>query len=288
MEVELMRVAILGTGKMGGAIARHLHDLGHDLTLWNRTRSRAEALGVGKVAASPAEAVKQAEVVISILTDASAVRSAYLGDGGAANAAKEQVFIEMSTAGPDVIKEVQPAIERTGAKFVECPVMGRITAMETGKGFLLAAGDDEAVERARPVLEAIGEMRRIKDAETAAKLKLIANTGLVVISALAAEVLAAGAAAGVDREDVFWVLTRFAPLLAGRRAGFIEHRHEPVTFALRDAAKDLRLATEVYHRAGAFTPLADATTELYERAAKTAGDLEMSAIVTVYENQGAG
>jgi len=288
MEVELMRVAILGTGKMGGAIARHLHDLGHDLTLWNRTRSRAEALGVGKVAASPAEAVKQAEVVISILTDASAVRSAYLGDGGAANAAKEQVFIEMSTAGPDVIKEVQPAIERTGAKFVECPVMGSITAMETGKGFLLAAGDDEAVERARPVLEAIGEMRRIKDAETAAKLKLIANTGLVVISALAAEVLAAGAAAGVDREDVFWVLTRFAPLLAGRRAGFIEHRHEPVTFALRDAAKDLRLATEVYHRAGAFTPLADATTELYERAAKTAGDLEMSAIVTVYENQGAG
>ncbi len=283
-----MRVAILGTGKMGGAIARHLHDLGHDLTLWNRTRSRAEALGVGKVAASPAEAVKQAEVVISILTDASAVRSAYLGDGGAANAAKEQVFIEMSTAGPDVIKEVQPAIERTGAKFVECPVMGSITAMETGKGFLLAAGDDEAVERARPVLEAIGEMRRIKDAETAAKLKLIANTGLVVISALAAEVLAAGAAAGVDREDVFWVLTRFAPLLAGRRAGFIEHRHEPVTFALRDAAKDLRLATEVYHRAGAFTPLADATTELYERAAKTAGDLEMSAIVTVYENQGAG
>jgi 3-hydroxyisobutyrate dehydrogenase-like beta-hydroxyacid dehydrogenase len=283
MEVDLMLVAILGTGKMGGAIARHLHELGHDLTLWNRTRSRAEALGVGKVAATPAEAVKQAEVVISILTDASAVRSAYLGDGGAAGAAKDQVFIEMSTAGPDVIKEVQPAIERTGAKFIACPVMGSITAMETGKGILLAAGDDEAVERARPVLEAIGEMRRIKDAETAAKLKLIANTGLAVINALVAELLAAGEAAAVDTADVFWVLTRFVPAVAARRAGFVEHRHEPVTFALRDAAKDLRLATGVYRQSGAFTPLADTAKELYERAAKTSGDLEVSAIVTVYE-----
>ena len=120
------------------------------------------------------------------------------------------------------------------------------------------------------------------------KLKLIANTGLTAISALAAELLAAGAAAGVDPEDVFWVLTRFAPVLAARRAGFMEHKHEPVTFALRDAAKDIRLATDVYHRAGAFTPLADTTKDLYDRAAKTAGDLEMSAIVTVYETQTAG
>ena len=283
-----MRVAILGTGKMGGAMAKRLTETGHELTLWNRTRSRAEALGMGRVASTPAEAVKDVDVVISILTDAPAVRSAYLGDGGAAGTARDQVFIEMSTAGPDVVKEVQPAIERAGAKFIECPVMGSITAMETGKGILLAAGDDEAVERARPVLEAIGEMRRMKDAETAAKLKLIANTGLTVISALAAEVLAAGAAAGVDREDVFWVLTRFAPVLAGRRAGFIEHKHEPVTFALRDAAKDLQLATDVFRRAGAFTPLADAAKELYERAAKTSGDLEMSAIVTAYEKPEAG
>jgi 3-hydroxyisobutyrate dehydrogenase-like beta-hydroxyacid dehydrogenase len=288
MEVDLMRVAILGTGKMGGAIARHLHELGHDVTVWNRTRSRAEALGVGTVSATPAEATKQAEVVISILTDASAVRTAYLGDGGAAGAAKDQVFIEMSTAGPDVIKEVQPAIERTGAKFIACPVSGSIASMETGKGILYAAGDDEAIDRARPVLDAMGEMRRMKDPQSAATLKLIANTTLTGVSALAAEMLAAGDAAGLDAEDVFWVITRFAPVIAGRRAGFIEHRFEPVTFALRDAVKDLRLATDVFHRAGAFTPLADTTRELYERAATTAGDLEMSAIVTVYDKKEAG
>jgi len=153
-----MQVAILGTGKMGGSIAKRLHAAGHELTLWNRTRSRAEALGLGRVVATPAEAVRGAEVVISILTDATAVRGAYLGGNGAASAARDQVFIEMSTAGPDVVREVKPAVERSGAKFIGCPVMGSTTAMEAGKGILFAAGDDAAITRARPVLEALGEV----------------------------------------------------------------------------------------------------------------------------------
>jgi 3-hydroxyisobutyrate dehydrogenase-like beta-hydroxyacid dehydrogenase len=278
-----MRVAILGTGKMGGAMARRLNAEGNDLTLWNRTRKRAKALGVGRVAATPASAVENAEVVISMLTDADAIRAAYLGEAGAVKGVRDQVFIEMSTAGPDVVKELQPAIERAGGKFVECPVLGSIAAMETGKGLLFAAGDDAALERARPVLEALGEVRRIKDTESAAKLKLIANTVLMGVSALAAEVLAAGAAAGVDTEDVFWVLTRFAPALGVRRAGYVDHRYEPVTFALRDAVKDLRLAADLFERVGASTPLTAKTKELFEKAAETAGDLDLSAISTVYE-----
>jgi 3-hydroxyisobutyrate dehydrogenase-like beta-hydroxyacid dehydrogenase len=278
-----MQVAILGTGKMGGAIARRLDAEGHELTLWNRTRKRAEALGLGRVAATPAEAVEGAEVVISILTDAGAIRAAYLDKSGAVNAARNQVFVEMSTAGPDVVQELQPAIEKAGAKFVECPVLGSVSAMETGKGILFAAGDDAALERARPVLAAIGEVRRISDPESAAKLKLIANTILMGLSALAAEVMTAGAAAGVDTEDVFWVLTRFAPALGARRSGFVEHRYEPVTFALRDGVKDLRLATELFERVGAATPLTAITKELFEKAAETAGELDLSAISTVYE-----
>jgi 3-hydroxyisobutyrate dehydrogenase-like beta-hydroxyacid dehydrogenase len=280
-----MRVAILGTGKMGGAIARRLNESGHELVLWNRTKSRAETLGMGRVASAPADAVKEADVVVSILTDAEAVRAAYLGEGGAAKAARSQVFIEMSTAGPEIAIEVKAAVERAGAKFVECPVSGSIGAMEGGKGILYAAGDDAAIERARPVLDALGEMRRIDDPESAAKLKLIANTMLAGVSALGAELLAAGKSAKVDTEDVFWVLNRFAPVLGARRAGYVEHRYEPVTFALRDAAKDLRLATEVYRKAGAATPITDTAKELYDRAAKTAGDLDMSAIMTAYEKQ---
>ena len=170
-----MRVAILGTGKMGGAMARRLKSEGDELTLWNRTRERAEALGVGRVAATPAEAVENAEIVISMLTDADAVRAAYLGDGGAAKAAKNQVFVEMSTAGPAITSEIAPHIEKSGARLVEAPVLGSIGAVEGGKLLILAAGDREAIERARPVLEALGEVRVVGDLGSAASLKLVAN-----------------------------------------------------------------------------------------------------------------
>lgn len=278
-----MKVGILGTGKMGGAIARRLAATGHEVVLWNRTRSKAEALGIGRVMSTPAEVVREAVVVISILTDADAVRATYLGEGGAASAARDQVFVEMSTAGPEVVNEVAPVVESAGARFIESPVLGSIPAMETGKGLLFTSGDQDAIERARPVLEAIGELHPIGDRRSAAALKLVANTMLTAVTALAAELMAAGTAAGIDKEEVFWVLNRFVPYLAARRAGFLEHRYEPVTFAVRDALKDLKLATEMYRRTGTQTPLAAATRELYERAARSVGDLDLSAIAIVYE-----
>jgi 3-hydroxyisobutyrate dehydrogenase len=278
-----MRVGILGTGKMGGAMARRLNGAGHELTLWNRTPERAQALGVGKVATTPAEAVASADVVISMLTDADAVRAAYLGQAGAIAAAQRQVFVEMSTAGPDVAKEIAPAIERAGAQFVEAPVLGSVGAVEAGTLIVLASGGEAAIERARPVLEALGEVRRLGEVGSSAKLKLVANSMIAGVSALAAELLAAGTAAGLSAEDVFSVLSRVAPVLNARKTGFVEHRYEPVTFALRDALKDVRMATELYERVGAQAPLTGKVKELYERAASTVGDLDMSAIATVYD-----
>lgn len=282
-----MRVAILGTGKMGGAMARRLKSTGNELTLWNRTRERAEALGVGTVAATPVEAAAGAEVVISMLTDANAVRAAYLGADGAAKVAQGNVFVEMSTAGPDIARELAPLIEKAGGQFVEAPVLGSIGAVESGTLIIFAAGREAAIERARAVLKDLGEVRFVGDIGNAASLKLVANSMLAGVSALAAELQSAGTAARLSPEDVFWVLSRIAPVLNARKAGFVEHRYEPVTFALRDAVKDLRLALDLYERTGATPPLIKATKELYERAAKTAGDLDMSAIATLYERKSA-
>ena len=189
----------------------------------------------------------------------------------------------MSTAGTDVAKEVAPAIERAGAQFVEAPVMGSIGAVESGAVVVLAAGPDAAIERALPVLEALGQVRRVGDLGSAASLKLVANSMTAGVSALAAELQAAGTAAGLNPEDVFWVLTRIAPGLSARKAGFVEHSYEPVTFALRDALKDVRLATELYGRSGSKTPLTSTVEELYARANKSAGELDISAISTLYE-----
>ena len=268
-----MRVAILGTGKMGGAMARRLAAAGHELTLWNRTRERAEALLIGKVVATPSEAARNADVVISMLTDANAVRAAYLGEDGGAKAAQSQVFVDMSTAGPDIGKEVAPVIARTGAQFVEAPVLGSVAAVEAGTLVVFAAGDEDAIEH------------RVGDLGSAAALKLVANSMLAGVSALAAELMAAGTAAGLDAETVFSTISRMAPVLNGRKAAFLEHRYEPVSFALRDAVKDLRLALDLYKRTGATTPLTRATEELFERASQTAGSLDMGAIASLYERQ---
>jgi 3-hydroxyisobutyrate dehydrogenase-like beta-hydroxyacid dehydrogenase len=267
-------------------MARRLVAAGHDLTVWNRTRERAEAIGAGKVAATPAEAVSKAEIVISMLTDANAVRATYLGDGGAAMAARKgQVFVDMSTAGPDISKEVAPAVERAGAEFVEAPVLGSIPAVESGKLFILAAGKEVAIERARPVLELLGEIRVVGDLGSAAALKLVANSMIAGVSALAAELQSAGTAAGLNAEDVFTVISRTAPALNVRKAGFVDHRYEPVTFSLSDALKDIRMALELYGRSDSTTPLTKETEALYERAAKTVGGLDISAITSLYERE---
>jgi len=280
-----MRVAIIGTGKMGGAMARRLKTQGHELTLWNRTREKAEALGAGKVAATPADAAREAEVVISMLTDADAVRTAYLSDEGALKSAKSQVFIEMSTAGPNIAAELAPRLEKAGAQYVEAPVIGSVPAVEAGTLVVLAAGKESAVERARPVLQALGEVRHVGDLGTAATLKLVANSMLAGVTALAAELQSAGTAAGLNAEEVFWAISRIAPALSMRKAGLVEHRYEPVLFALRDAVKDLNLALDVYRRASSTTPLTEKTKELYERAAKSVAELDLSAIASLYERQ---
>jgi len=278
-----VRVAVLGTGKMGAAIAKRLAEQGHDLTLWNRTRPRAEALGVGQVAGTPAEAAARADVVISMLTNADAVRSTYLGPDGAVKSARGQVYVDMSTAGVDMSRDIAPAVQRAGAAYVEAPVMGSVGAILAGTAVVLAAGSGEAVDRARAVLEAFGEVRYIGPPGSAAILKLIGNSMLADVYTSAAELLGAGSAAGLPVEEVFFVLNRIAPVLTQRKAGFVEHHYEPVTFALRDILKDLELATAAFRRLRASTPMTDETRELFERAAKTAADLEMSAINILYE-----
>jgi len=197
------------------------------------------------------------------------VRTAYVGDGGAAHAAKGQVFVDMSTAGPEVSKEIATRLGAAGAQYVDAPGLGSIPAVEAGA----------------PVLQALGEIRRVGGLGSAASLKLVANTMIAGVTALAAELLAAGASAGLNDDDVFFVLSRISPYLNTRRAGLVDHGYEPVTFALRDAAKDLRLATEPYKNIGATTPPAMRTKDLYERAAQRAGDLDMSAIASLHETR---
>jgi 3-hydroxyisobutyrate dehydrogenase-like beta-hydroxyacid dehydrogenase len=275
----MTRVAILGTGRMGGAMARRLASSGFSLTLWNRTPGRARELGIGRVAATPADAARDAEVVISSLTNDAAVRDVYLGDDGVLGAAAGRLLIEASTAGPQVAEDLGREAQARGARLLEAPVVGSVPAVESGRLLILAAGDRTDLEQARPVLEHLGEIQYAGTWGDAQRLKLIANSMLGITSAAAAELLAAGTAAGLDRAQVFSILARFAPALAVRERGFLHDQHAPPMFAVRDLVKDLDLGLEVYGGAGSPTPVTQQARELFAETMRRSPDLDISAIV---------
>ena len=282
----MTKVAVLGTGKMGGAIARRLETGGFQVSVWDRTKTKAEALNVGRVADSPADAAREAEVVVSMLTGPQAVRNVYFGPEGVFENPANKTLVDMSTAGPDVAQELAIAAELNGARLIEAPVIGSVPAVNSGTLVILAgAALIEDLEPARPVLQRLGEVHYVGKFGSAAALKLVANSFLAIISAAAAELLAGGTRNGLDREQIFWALTRAAPGLKIREAGFLRHVHVPTMFAMRDLLKDLDLGLSLFQPArasGSTVPLTSLTRELFARIAAQAPDLDISAIVNAY------
>lgn len=280
----MTRVAVLGSGKMGGAIARRLKKGGFQMSVWDRTKSKAEALGVGPVADSPADATRNADVVISMVTGPQAVRDVYFSENGVFQASSNKTIVDMSTTGPGIAEELARAAEFNGARLIEAPVIGSVPAVNSGSLLILAgAARAEDLEVARPVLEQLGEVHYVGDLGSAAALKLIANSFLGIVSTAAAELMAAGSAHGVDPNEVFTVLARFSPGLRLREAGFVKHVHEPTMFAMRDLLKDLDLALAFYRSAApSSVPLTSLTRQLVAGVESEAPDLDISAIVKAY------
>jgi len=282
-----VRIAVLGTGRMGSALARRLAGSGAELTLWDRTADRATALGLGRVAASPAEAAREAEFVVSCLTGPEAVRATYLGPGGALATAHGQLFIEMSTAGPDVEAELVPLVAAAGSHIVDATIVGAPPIVERGEAAILVGGEGADVERARPILEHFGTVRHAGRPGNGARLKLVANSMLALVTAGAAELQHAGETAGLDPGDVFWILARMAPSLEARRPAYVEGELQATMFALRDLRKDLDLALDLFHAQDAPVPMTAVAREVVGLALVDHSDHDIGAITRLYRRAGA-
>jgi 3-hydroxyisobutyrate dehydrogenase-like beta-hydroxyacid dehydrogenase len=262
---------------MGAAVARRLGDAGHELVLWNRTPERAREVGVGRLAGSPADAAAAAEVVLSILYDAAAVRSVLGGLDP-----RGQLFVEMSTAGPGVEDELAGKLEARGSQLLTAPILGTIPAVEQGSALVLVGGDREAFERARPVLEAFAQVEHVGSRRAAAGLKLLANAMLAAGSLAAAELLAAGDREGLERQTLFRLLSRTMPALQVRTRSYLDRDHSEPLFELNAILKDLDLALHEGHAAGAAMPVSAQARELYGLAAPEHGQDEMTAVIELF------
>jgi 3-hydroxyisobutyrate dehydrogenase-like beta-hydroxyacid dehydrogenase len=245
-----MKIAFLGLGNMGSHMARHLLHAGHDVTVWNRTPSKADGLRAqgAKVGKSAGETVKDAPAVITMLADDHAVESAVLHSGGVLDhLPRGGVHISMSTISVALSQKLAEEHGKRGQQYVAAPVFGRPEAAEAGKLFVVAAGEKSAVERCKPLLEVLGQRVFVigDKPEMANVVKLSGNFLIASVIESLGEAIALTRKYGIDPHDYVEFLTNslFAAPVYKTYGGIIaEEKYQPAGFKLRLGLKDVRLA----------------------------------------------
>ncbi|MFE5947874.1 NAD(P)-dependent oxidoreductase [Streptomyces sp. NPDC056480] len=282
---DKLTVGVLGTGIMGAAMARNLLRAGLAVRVWNRTRAKAEPLTAdgAYVADTPDEAVRGADVVLTVLHDGPAVlRTMRQAAPGLRRGA---AWVQSTTSGIEEVGELAGLAGEYGLVFFDAPVLGTRAPAEAGQLVVLAAGPGEGRQAVAPVLEAVGS-RTVWTGEdgadaAATRLKLVANSWVLAATNATGEVLALSKALGVDPRNFFDVIAG-GPLdmgyLHAKAALVLEDRLSPASFAVTTAAKDARLIVEAGLRHGVRLDVAAAGAERLARAAAQGhGEEDMAA-----------
>ncbi len=281
-----MHVGICGTGKMGSAMAERLMEEGRQVSVWNRTRERAQPLLDHGAAfmESPAALVAACDAVISIVIDDNAIAAVYEGEGGLLSGdLGNTLIIDMSTVMPETTQRIAAGVRDAGGRFVECPVGGSVQPARNGQLLGLAGGAAADVEAARPVLEQLcRRLDHVGEIGTGAAMKLAVNLPLVVYWEAVGEALAIADSAGIDlaqAADILGDTSGTIKVAPGRLPGIAEavrgSAPEATAFSLAAMAKDLGLMSDVASARGITAPVTDAARQAYDAAvADNWGDRE--------------
>ena len=281
-----MSIALLGLGTMGSGMAANLLKAGFPLTVYNRTAARAQrfADGGARVAATPADAAKGAQVILSMLADDNASREAWLGEDGAITAAaSDAVLVEASTASPAWIAELADRAGARGLELLDAPVTGSRVQAEDGQLIFLTGGSEQALAKAMPMLQAMSKnVIHLGPSGSGAKMKLVNNFLCGVQVASLAEAVAWLERSGLDRDKALGILktgTPGSPILAGISARMAS-RDYSVNFLLELMAKDLGYAHDAAMDDGVELTTAANARAIFDRAAALGyGGQDMSAVV---------
>jgi 3-hydroxyisobutyrate dehydrogenase len=237
-------VAVVGLGAMGSRIARRLIDRGHEVLVCNRDASKAEELVAAgaAAAASPADATRRSDAVITMVTGPDALDAVVAGPDGIAQAATPATtVIQMSTVGPAATDRAA-ALLPAGTRFLDAPVLGSLSEAESGTLIVFAGGPEALVREWQPLLSTLGRVIHVGDVGAGSAAKLVANATLVGTIALLGESVALADRLGLARDVAFEVLAA-TPLAAQaeRRRPAIESGEYPRRFGLSLARKDADL-----------------------------------------------
>lgn len=272
-----MHIGIAGIGKMGSNIGARLLEVGHRLSVWNRSPDKTKPLvdaGAAAVA-TPAKLADGAEVIITILTDAAALDAVFLGPQGLlAGDVAGKLFIEMSTVSPQTEAALADKVRAKGAAYVECPVGGSVAPARQGRLLGLMGAEPADAARARPILEQL--CRRIMHAGPVgcgSTLKLAVNLPLMIYWQALGEQLAMCRTLNVDPAELLDFLSETsgaATVLKQRMPGIVARlKNLPsdiATFSLEDGIKDIKAMLAEGRRRGIELPLLQQTLACYEEA----------------------
>jgi len=242
-----VKIGFIGLGGMGRGMAQNLVKAGHEVVVYNRTRSRAEALMGARIANTPAQAAQGVAAVVTMLADDHALEVVAFGEEGfVAALARGALHVSSSTISVALSERLQQAHAGRGQQFVAAPVFGRPEAAEQAKLYVIAAGPHVAIEACRPIFEAIGQKTFVvgEEPRMASVVKLSGNFLIANVIESFAEAAALIRKHGVDAESFLEVLTGTlfgAPIYKSYGGKIARGEYEPVGFRMPLGLKDIRL-----------------------------------------------
>jgi 3-hydroxyisobutyrate dehydrogenase len=282
----MQRIAMIGLGIMGSGMAANWLAKGFPVTVYNRTRAKAEPLAANgaRIADSPRAAAEGADIVVAMVSDDAASRKVWQGsDGALAGLKAGAIVIESSTLTPEWVRELAGLARAKGAEFLDAPVGGSKPAAAEGKLVFFVGGESATVEKARPALEAVGtKITHLGPTGAGATWKLINNVMGAAQLAILSEGLALAAKAGVDpllAAELIKSGATASPMVVGKLPRIMDRRYADPDFALKLMRKDVAYAAALAKALGVKVEVVPAVAGIYERAeAKGLGESDAAAV----------
>ena len=288
-----MKVGFIGLGRMGMPMSQRLLKAGFDVTVHNRSRGKVEELARmgAHPASSPAEVTRASDIVLTCLPDVPSVESVFLGEDGIVPASRAGlVLVDHSTVAPSTSRKIERAAGTRGSHFLDAPVSGGVERAADGTLTIMAGGDPDVFDKARPVFQAYGtNVRHVGATGSGSVVKLINQLLVAIHSLAAAEALLVGAKAGADPQMLLEILgTSWGSSFMLSRNGpvMVDREFSDARAPLRLIAKDMGLVQQYAGEIGSPSPLGDRTLESVRDAMNRGmGELDVSCLILPLEEQ---
>src|SRR6266849_6826433 len=282
-------LGFIGMGHMGSHMAQRLLDAGYQITVYDRTREKAKALGQrgAQVAQTPKELAANCQVVLVCVTDDEAQQGVMFGpDGALAGTHAGPVIIDLSTVSPDASRRLYQAAKEQGVSMMDAAVSGSVPQVDQGSLVIFVGGEHQTFEQCKPILDVLGQNSFSMGASgMGTTMKLVVNTLLGLGMQALAEAIALGEKAGLEKGLLLDVLGQTAVLTPGQKSKLENVRREqyPTNFALSLMHKDLSLVLSRAYDVSVSMPATAAAQQMYTAAMAKGMDEDFSIMIKFME-----